>query len=172
MRIAIVGNPGSGKSTLAIKLHEILNISVYHLDQHYWKPGWQRPDPQEFAEIHKQLCDKEEWIIEGCGIRLFEYRTQKADIIIFLDIPLYVALYRVYKRALTGLGTIRATSAKGCPERMPDFQFLKYIWNFNKKHKPQIEAILEKCKNQKKIFIVKTLDDLNKLIKTVKSKYD
>ncbi|MGB8367454.1 MAG: AAA family ATPase [Candidatus Babeliales bacterium] len=39
MKIAIIGCPGSGKSTLAARLHKILNISFYHLDQYDWKPG-------------------------------------------------------------------------------------------------------------------------------------
>lgn len=57
-KIAIVGNPGSGKSTLAITLHKMLRIPLYHLDQYFWKPGWQRPDRTEFAKTHHELCDK------------------------------------------------------------------------------------------------------------------
>ena len=84
MKIAIVGSPGSGKSTLASKLHEILGIPLYHLDQYFWKPGWQRPDRAEFAKIHYDLCDRDEWIIEGMATRHFAYRAEQADISFFL----------------------------------------------------------------------------------------
>ena len=56
MKIAIVGYPGSGKSTLALKLHQILHIPLFHIDQYFWKPGWQGPDRQEFTQIHQDLC--------------------------------------------------------------------------------------------------------------------
>ena len=54
MKIAIIGVPGSGKSTLAFKLHKILHIPLFHLDQYFWQPGWQRPDREE-STIARQL---------------------------------------------------------------------------------------------------------------------
>lgn len=165
MKIAIIGNPGTGKSILACTLHEKLGIPLYHLDQYYWQPGWQRPDGEEFAKIHQQLCDKDEWIIEGMAVRLFGYRAAQADVIIFLDAPVYVCLYRIFKRAIVHFGKVYFSSAHGCHERMPDCEFLSYVWNFNKKQKPEIEAVLHRYKNQKRIFVVKNRAELNELIK-------
>ncbi len=180
MKIAIIGNPGSGKSSLAAKLHAITGITIYHLDQYFWKPGWQRPDRVEFAKVHKKLCDKEDglpaealyegWIIEGMAVRHFDYRAEKADVIIFLDIPLWLCLYRIFKRAITCYGTVRDSSAKDCPERMPSWEFLSYVWNFNRKHKPIVESLLEKYKDEKKIFVIKNNAELNKLIKMFEAK--
>jgi adenylate kinase family enzyme len=64
-RIAIIGNAGSGKSTLAQQLHAQYKLPLYHLDQYFWKPGWVRPDMDEYKKIHDALCDQEEWIIDG-----------------------------------------------------------------------------------------------------------
>lgn len=170
MKIAIVGNPGSGKSTLAAKLHTITDIHLYHLDQYFWKPGWQRPNRAEFAKVHHELCERDSWIIEGMAVRHFDYRAEKADVIIFLDIPLWLCLYRIFKRAITCYGKVRDSSAKDCPERMPSWEFLSYVWNFNRKHKPIVESLLEKYKDEKKIFVVKNNAELNKLIKKFESK--
>lgn len=170
MKIALIGNPGSGKSTLGLKLHNLLGISLYHLDQYYWKPGWQRPDPTEFAEIHKQLCDKPEWIIEGCAIRLLEYRAKQADVIIFLDMPRYLCFYRTFKRAFTCFGREYFASAKECRERFPQWQLLKYMWYFNRDKKPEIERIIQKYKDEKKNFVIRNKDELDKLIKKFESK--
>lgn len=164
MKIAIIGNPGSGKSTLAFQLHKILNIPLFHLDQYFWKPGWQRPDREEFKKVHDQLCNQKEWIIEGMATRLFEYRIKQADVIIFLDIPLYICLYRIFKRALLNFGKVVYSSAPGCPERIPDWEFLKYVLSFNKKQKPEVEELLRHYKGQKKIFVVKNKSDLSALI--------
>ncbi len=177
MKIAIIGNPGSGKSTLAAKLHEITGIPVYHLDQYYWKPGWVRPEREEFIKIHNELCDQEAglptkasgagWIIEGVATGAFAYRASKADIIIFFDIPRYICFYRVFKRAIASYGREYFSSAKGCPERMPDMALLKYMWNFNRDKKPEIEAILAQYKDEKKIFVIKNNTDLKNVIEAI-----
>lgn len=167
MKIAIIGNAGSGKSTMGEKLHKKLGISLYHLDQYYWKPGWRKPDSMEFEKAHHQLCNKEQWIIEGVATRLFQYRASKANIIIFLDIPMWLCLYRVLKRMVCLFGTVRASSAPGCPERMPDLQFLRFVWNFNKECKPLIEDILEQYSHTKRIFTVKNRTDFEYVIKDI-----
>ena len=165
MRIAIIGNCGSGKSILATKLHKILNIPVYHLDQYCWNPGWQKVDRVLFEKKHQEICDKDEWIIDGIARRVFEYRVQRADIVIFLDIPTWRCLYRILKRAFTCFGKVRDSSAAECFESFPSFEFLKFIVMFNKNRKPIIEDILQKYKDKKKIFVVKNNNEIRNLIK-------
>ncbi len=131
--------------------------------------GWIEPDRTEFEKIHNNLCDQDEWIIEGMSIRFFEYRIKKADMVIFLDVPTYLCLYRVFKRALTHFGTERFSSAKGCPERWPDLKFLKFIWGFRNKQRVQILDALHRYEDQKKIFIVKSKAKLSALIKKFES---
>lgn len=165
MKIAIIGNPGSGKSTLASQLHAILGIPLFHLDQYFWQPGWQQPDYDEFRKKHHQLCDKNDWIIEGMAVWLLEYRIRQADRIIFLDIPLYICLYRIFKRAFLNFGRVRGSSAPGCPDKIPDRKFLRYIWHSHKRQKPEVEDLLRYYKSEKKIFVVKNKSDLSELIK-------
>lgn len=165
-KIAIVGNAGSGKSSLALKLHNLLGLPLYHLDQYFWKSGWVEPERAEFEKIHNELVDqKAGWIIEGMAIRFFEYRIQKADCIIFLDMPTYKCFYRVFKRMLMHYGKEYFASAKGCPECLPSWKFLKFILNFNRERRPVIIELLEKYKDKKKIFMVKNDAELKELIK-------
>jgi adenylate kinase family enzyme len=169
MKIAIIGCPGSGKSTLAKKMQELLRLPLHHLDQYFWKPGWQRPDRQEFAQVHHALCNQDAWIIEGMATRHFDYRAEKADIIIFLDVSLWRCLYRIFKRACTGYGQLRDTSAPGCPERMPDREFISYVLSFNRKHKPMIQALCKQYQATKKIFIVRNNRELHDLLALISS---
>lgn len=168
MKIAIIGSPGSGKSTLALNLHKILHIPLFHIDQYFWGPGWQRPDREEFRKIHNQLSDKSDWIIEGMAISHFEYRLARADIIIFLDIPAYVCFYRIFKRAFTHFGKVFFSSAPGCKEGLPNWEFLKYTWNFNRKQKPEVIFLLSQYKD-KKIFVIKNQHELDELVRVFKS---
>lgn len=166
MKIAIIGNAGSGKSTLGVKLHKKLGLPLYHLDQHFWKPGWIEPDRAEWEEKHNKLCDTEgDWIIEGASTRFFAYRAQAADTIIFLDIPTYKCLYRVFKRAIKNWRREYFASAKGCPERGPSWKFLSWVWNFHKSQKPRIEVILDSAKTEgKKVFVVRNKQDWQKVV--------
>ncbi len=75
MKIAILGNAGSGKLSLGLRLHKLLGLSLIHLDQHFWKPGWVEPERAEFEKIHNRLCDQGQWIIEGMSVRNAEYET-------------------------------------------------------------------------------------------------
>jgi adenylate kinase family enzyme len=165
MKIAIIGSPGSGKSTLALQLHKILNIPLFHLDQYYWKPDWQVTDHDEFAKIHNAVCDTNSWIIEGMVTSLFAYRLERADIIIFLDIPLYICLYRIFKRAFLNFGKVSFAAAPGCRERIPHCHFLRHVWSFHREEKLEIEKLLHTLKEYKKIFIIKNQSDLDGLIK-------
>ncbi|MGE0206420.1 MAG: AAA family ATPase [Candidatus Babeliales bacterium] len=166
-KIAIVGNAGSGKSTLALQLSKILGLPLYHLDQYFWLPGWVEPDRADFEKIHKKLCDQNSWILEGCAIRLFDYRIQQADCVIFLDMPTSLCLYRILKRAFVHYGRERFSSAKGCPERGPSWKFLKFIWNFNRERKPIIQELLQQYKDTKQIFVVHNKAELEGLLKKI-----
>ncbi len=98
------------------------------------------------------------------AISHFEYRLQRADIIIFLDIPLYVCLYRIFTRAFLNFGKVFFSSAPGCEERFPSWEFLKYVWTFNKKQKVEVMMLLQRYTHNKKVFVVKNQLELNDLI--------
>jgi adenylate kinase family enzyme len=88
-RFAIIGLPGSGKSTFAVKLGQLLDIPVHHLDRHMFEPGGKKVDKQEFLKIQKAIVDEESWIIEGCSFSTFEMRFARADTVIYFQFPLF-----------------------------------------------------------------------------------
>ncbi len=166
-RIAIIGNAGSGKSYLSIKLSEILNLPVYHLDQYYWKPDWQRPTKEEFDKVHKELVNKDKWILEGPYIKFIEPRFQAADTIIFIDLPTWFCFLRIFKRAFSNWGKITSLSPKGCPEGF-NKEFLTWVWNFEKKYHKYLFDLFEKYKDSKKIYILSSRKEVNEFIKKLK----
>ncbi|WP_226038218.1 topology modulation protein [Aquibacillus saliphilus] len=126
-RIMVIGvSAGVGKSTFARKLGKSLNIDVYHLDAYYWNPGWIEASFDEFKSAQENITLKEEWIIEGNYSSTFEIRKKQADTIIYLELPLYLCLFRVIKRWLTNRGRTRVDMGKDCEEKM-DWKFLKFI---------------------------------------------
>ncbi len=130
-RIIIIGCGGAGKSTLARQLGEKLNIPVVHLDKLFWKPGWVEMPTDEFDALLRREMEKEKWIMDGNFNRTLPERISRCDTVIYLDFGRFACLRGVLKRILTTYGTVRPDMGEGCPERV-DFEFLKWIWNFNK----------------------------------------
>lgn len=170
-RIAIIGNSGSGKSTLSQQLHKIYKLPVYHLDQYFWGPGWVHPNPDEYKIIHDNLCDLDEWIMDGVNLRLMEYRIQRADVIIFLDLPRYLCFYRIFKRLFKYYGKETPSGPKGCFEKISwaSIPFLKYVWNFKNKYPAKIKELLKDYANTKEIYVLKSQKDIDQFINRIKA---
>ena len=119
-------SPGVGKSSFARKLSEKTDIPVYHLDSYFWKPGWVESSQKEFSEKQQRLVEQGRWIIEGNYTSTYEIRSNQADTLIYLELPLTVCLYRVVKRRIANHGKTRPDMALGCPEKL-DKGFLTFI---------------------------------------------
>lgn len=128
-RIMVIGSGGAGKSTLARQLGERLHLDVYHLDALMWRPGWVMAPREERIDIQQQLVKKDQWIIDGNFGNTLDLRLQAADIVIFIDLPRIVCVYRVLKRGIRYRGTTRPDMGASCEEKL-DFAFLKWVWNF------------------------------------------
>ena len=139
-RIAILGCPGSGKSTFSFKLASAFSLPLIHLDQQFHLPDWKERPPEEWANIHAELIARDHWIIDGCYGGSAATRTQRADMIVWFDIPTHICLYRVIKRIVTTYGQERDDSAPGCKERF-DLEFLLYVLNFRRN---KTSALLQK----------------------------
>ena len=162
-KIAIIGCAGSGKTTLALHLKKKFQLPIYHLDQYFWKPNWQRPNIEEFIQTHNELCEQDEWIIDGIYIRFLFPRMYHADMIIFLDLPRYNCMWNIFKRLIFYYGKVRPDSADNCPERF-DIGFLKWVWNFNKRYRNNILNLLNEFKIDKQIYIFRSIKEINLFI--------
>jgi adenylate kinase family enzyme len=142
-RVLVVGCPGAGKTTFALRLGDKLALPVIHLDTHFWRPGWQVPTDEAWREQATALAAKPAWVMDGNFSNTFDIRMPRADSLIWLDYPRSVCMRRVLTRAAKHYGRTRPDLAEGCPERF-DLEFLRYVWEFARKHRPQIPAGLER----------------------------
>ena len=151
-RIVIIGCPGSGKSTLARELGEKLNLTVVHLDRLWWTKGWENVSMEEFDTRLENALNLDSWIIDGNYSRTMEPRLQKCDTIIYLDFNRWECLLGMFQRVLGNYGKVRPDMAKGCPERF-DWDFVKWIWNFNKQNRVRNYTYLAQAKHAKRIVL-------------------
>ena len=152
-RILIIGSSGAGKSTFSIQLSKIINIPIIHLDKEYWKSGWVKPEKDEWNNKINDLLNKEEWIMDGNFKSTLDIRLSKADTCIFLDYNRLICLFRIFKRGLFGYKNKRIDMAEGCVEKLPEISFIKFVWDYPKKSRPQIIEKMEKHKNVNKIIL-------------------
>lgn len=159
----IIGCAGSGKTTLAFKLQEKLNLPLIHLDQHYWKPNWQRSNLDDFSQVHDKLCWQDAWIMEGSYMKLVGRRAAHADVIIFLDMPRYLCLWRVIKRSVCNFGKVIPGNPQDCPQQLLSLEyvkFLKWIWNFNRRYNSMIMDVLKISKDNQNVYILRSSKDI------------
>lgn len=151
-RVAISGCGGTGKSPLARRLGKITGLPVYNLDSLYRKPGWIPTPEGEWDIVMTQLVSKKEWIIDGNYSRTMDIRLNRADTIIFLDYPTHISIFRVLKRRIQYHSKTRPDMANDCTEKL-DLQFLKWIWNFRKRKRPELLKKLAGCRNEKQVYV-------------------
>ncbi|GKV68192.1 topology modulation protein [Sporosarcina sp. NCCP-2716] len=126
-RILILGvSAGAGKSTFARQLGEKLDIQVCYLDGLNFKEGWEEVTRESFEEAQREAASGDKWIIEGNYSSTLACREDRADTIIYLELPLALCLYRVMKRRIRYHGKTRHELGGGCPEKL-DRQFVRYI---------------------------------------------
>ena len=151
-RVIIIGCGGAGKSTLARKLGEKTGLPVVHLDKLFWRPGWVQVSQEEFDQLHRRELAKDRWILDGNFNRTMEERVARCDTIIYLDFSRVACCLGVLKRILTTYGTVRPDMGEGCPERI-DFEFLKWVWNYNKDKRERNYKLLNEADHAETIVL-------------------
>ena len=106
-RIAIVGPVAAGKTTLASTISAHTHLPHHDLDALYWGPSWTPVTPGRFLAGVRATLTATQWIVDGnYGGTVADLILTRADLILWLDLPLRTCLPRLVRRsigrALTG----------------------------------------------------------------------
>jgi adenylate kinase family enzyme len=136
-RVAVIGSGGAGKSVFSTELGRRTGLPVVHLDRHFWSPGWVAMEDEPWAARVRELAAGERWIMDGNYSGTMPIRFERADTVIFLDLPRVLCLLSVIWRSLRHRRTARPDMADGNPEKL-DPAFLQWIWNYPRTRRPAI----------------------------------
>ena len=115
----IIGGAGSGKSTLARQIGTALNLPVFHMDREvFWLPGWVERSKDDQLQQVERIVALDAWVFEGNNSSTFHLRCARADMLIWLDVPLWKRLFRVVRRTTQQRGKSRPDMADGCTEEL------------------------------------------------------
>jgi len=164
-RIVVVGNNGSGKSVFSTQLGEKLHIPVIHLDVYFHLPGWKKRPTEEFLKLHDQFIGKKEWIIDGTYRKTLEKRINAADTIIFLDIPKWLAFYRLIKRRIMYRHRKRPDLPDFLKEKISVLLLRKNL-TFSRK---KMYEFINRYKGSKTIIVLKSPTEIDNFLNTIKN---
>ena len=149
-KIIVIGCPGSGKTTFAVKLHELTDIPLYHLDAVWHKPDKTHIPREEFDERIAEIFAEPEWIIDGNYGRTLEIRLQQCDTVFLYDLPTEICIRGATER----IGKGRYDMPWIDTELDPNLK--REIEEFPIKNLPAIYALIDKYKDGKTVVIFKS----------------
>lgn len=101
LRVNVRGPSGSGKTTTSRRLAQKLGVPHIELDGLYWGVRWAEPPVEEFrARVEDALAAAPNgWVVDGSyDSKLRGLVLERADTVVFLDLPLHVCMRRIIGR--------------------------------------------------------------------------
>lgn len=121
MRIHIIGTSGSGKTTLARQLAGRLHCRHIELDVLYWTSHWTHISHAEFIRRIEQPLTEQAWLIDGEYCQFNPAIWPKTDLLVWLDYPLPIVLWRLVQRGIGCALTKRSLWDSGNRESLTHF---------------------------------------------------
>lgn len=163
-RVLVLGCSGSGKTTLTRKLAARIGADPIYLDQHHWQRGWVVPPRDQWHETLRSLIARERWVMDGTYDGTLHLRLPRADAIILFETNRLRCLWRVTARWLAGQP--RPELPEECPDKV-DWEFVRYIWTFDRVVLPKIFAVINKAGRDVPIVRLSGIEDAERWLQTV-----
>jgi adenylate kinase family enzyme len=100
-RVSVVGTSGSGKTRLAAGLARRLCAPHVELDAIFHQPGWQPLPKAVFLARVAEITAGGTWVIDGNYAPVRDLVWQRADTVVWLDLPRRVVMRRIIWRTLS-----------------------------------------------------------------------
>jgi adenylate kinase family enzyme len=169
-RIMIIGGSGSGKSTLARQIGAAMGLPVVHIDPMYWAPGWAQRPAEETRALSLAAAAGEAWVFEGNHVETMDARAERADLIVFLDLPRGLRLARVVWRSVRHYGRSRPDMPPDCPERL-DLDFLRtFVWGYDTRSRPRALAVLARWQGKRTILHLRSAAQVRGFVTEMQAK--
>jgi adenylate kinase family enzyme len=161
-KVAIIGNGGGGKTTLSRSIAKRYNLEITHVDSIQFLSGLKVRDKNETNTILTNIARKDEWLIDGFGsLEVIFERFELAEIIIFVDFPIWRHQWWAFKRQVKSLWKTRSELPEGCSERgiKKTLEMYKIIKRVHTDLIPKFKTYIENNNLQSKTLYIKNVED-------------
>jgi adenylate kinase family enzyme len=122
-RVSVIGPSCSGKTTTARRLAAILGVPHVELDGLHFGPNWTEASAEEMQERVRAALDAAPagWVVDGNYFgKLEPLVLDRADTIVWIDVPHRTAIRRVLRRTWSRLVSREELWQSGNRERLRD----------------------------------------------------
>lgn len=103
------------------------------------------------------MVDGDAWVIDAMKLASLEHRVERADTVVFLDLPRRSCYAGVLRRRLRYRGLI--DPEPGILDRI-SVEFLRWIWRFPRDSRPRIEELLERHAATTRVVVLRSRRDV------------
>ena len=99
-RVAVLGPSGSGKSTVAQTLAARWGLPYRATDPVFWQAGWRPASEPAVRTWLRQATAEPAWVLDGNFVSHRDVLWARAELAVWLDLPLPACVWRVARRNL------------------------------------------------------------------------
>jgi adenylate kinase family enzyme len=99
-RVSLVGVSGCGKTTVGRNLATSLNVPFVELDAIFHQPGWGELPRDDFRARVREALTAPGWVVDGNYSAVRDLVWDRADTVVWLDLPRWVVMRRVVMRTV------------------------------------------------------------------------
>ena len=103
-RINVVGTSATGKTTMAAALASILGVPHVELDALHWEPDWTEAPDDVLRERVRAALTGDGWVVDGNYAKVRDLLWERAEAVVWLDLPLRTVLRRYLARTVRRVG--------------------------------------------------------------------
>ncbi len=104
-RIVVLGTTGAGKTVLAQQLSAALGFPHIELDALRWDADWTDAGDEVFRSRIADAVSGNSWVVDGNYSIARDLVWPKATMVVWLDYPLGIVLWRLLRRTLRRVAT-------------------------------------------------------------------
>lgn len=176
-RVVVRGSSGSGKTTLAASIAAALRIPHVELDGVFHQPGWVPLAREEFRASVASIAAGGAWVTCGNYSAVSDLLLDRADTVVFFDLPRSVVMRRVIVRSLRR----RVTNEElwnGNREEWrnllswdPERNIVRWTWvHHARRHEESLAWAAEPPRRGLRVVRIATLDDERSLYSDLASR--